>query len=178
MPHAAACRPTAPYARALRVGTSALACLGLVACHASFEDFRDEPPGALDASDTSLPDAATDAPVDASVDAAPDPDGGTELVASGTFEGRAGYRAEGTVRLERTPAGLILRFDGSFSSQSVPGPVVVLSERDALQGGLDASLGDVELAVLQSREGSQQYAVPEEAVGARYAWIYCRPFRV
>ena len=124
------------------------------------------------------PDAGTSEP-DAG---APVPDAGTSLpdavLARGTFEGRTGYNASGEVQLRRRDGALEVVFGDNFDSQSVPGPVVILSRRDSLGNTIDPDAGDIELDVLRANTGAQTYSVPPEGADANYAWIYCRPFLV
>jgi hypothetical protein len=147
-------------------------------CDASFESFREAIRHDVDAS-AAVSDAGR-LPEDAGSPGEP-PDAGNaaeDVLGVGSFEGRAGHTASGTAVFKRTASGLVLELADDFRTQSVPGPVVVVSQRESLGGGLDPAQGDIELAVLSTRSGAQSYPVPEEGAASRYAWIYCRPFRV
>jgi hypothetical protein len=169
----------------LRLTLATLALSGcLFGCDAIYEDLRPTTAPTRPPSDGGGADGggALDggAPVGGG-DAAAVADGGAtpEPLARGTWRGRTGYSASGTVTLERAPDGALhVRFEDDFDSQSVPGPVVVLSTRSELGSAIDPAAGDLELGVLESPRGPQRYAAPPEAVGALYAWIYCLPFGV
>ena len=101
------------------------------------------------------------------------------VFASGTFEGRAGHAGAGTAELIREADGrVVLRFGSDFSVGGVPGPVAVLSSRDALGGAIDATKGDLHLGTLAASSGAQSYVVPGGDGGRRWAWVYCEPFAV
>lgn len=95
------------------------------------------------------------------------------------WQGRGGYEASGTVTFERGDNGrLQVRFGEDFSTQGVPGPVVVLSTRESLNGSAPDQAGDFNLGVLQSTSGAQVYEAPPGSENARFVWVYCLPFRV
>ncbi len=162
------------------VKPSSLVVVGfLVAgCEARFESLSaGSPPVAIaDAgvSDSGMPDAGLS-------DAGQDDGGANESVefSQGTWEGRSGYRASGSVSLWRAPddSGFV-QFGDDFEATSVPGPFVVVSTRDSLSGGVQSNLGDQLLGPLQSIAGSQTYQIPTGAASLRYAWVYCQPFTV
>jgi hypothetical protein len=101
------------------------------------------------------------------------------VFAAGTFEGRAGHAGAGSAELVRESDGrIILRLGSDFLVSGVPGPVVVLSRRDALGKSIDAAAGDLNLGTLQSTSGAQSYVVPGGDGGRRYVWVFCEPFAV
>lgn len=135
-------------------------------CEASFVDQRERRDAFL------IPDLDE-------VDGAVADPGAAGVVASGTFEGRAGHAGAGTAELVREADGrVVLRFGSDFAVSGVPGPVVVLSSRDALGGAIDATKGDLHLGALASSSGGQSYPVPGGDGGRRWAWVYCEPFAV
>ncbi len=102
------------------------------------------------------------------------------LVARGPFVGRSGYTGEGMAELYQRADGTVeLRFDAAFRTSGVPGPVVILSERDSI-GGTRArpDLGDIAFGTLKSTQGAQSYSAPGSAAQKRHAWIYCDPFAI
>ena len=115
------------------------------------------------------PDQATEPEVVAPVDS---------ILKRGTFEGRMGYAASGTVELWRLASGeLEIRFLADFSSAAVPGPVGVLTTRDAIGVAINSGAGDISFGEV-SPSGAQTFSVPAAAADALYAWAYCEPFGV
>jgi len=113
------------------------------------------------------------------VEDADPPGDGPEVLSTGTWEGRTGYRASGGARIVREPDGrLFLEMAEDFVSQGVPGPVVVVSDRDRLGTSIRPDEGDIELAQLTRTTGFQRYELPPEAADAAFSWVYCRPFGV
>lgn len=152
--------------------TSALLWVGLLSgCNTIYTDLRDAPL----VSDSGV---HVDSGLDAGNDAAVGDAGEDQALLQGSFEGRTGYIASGTVELVQNGRGLELVFGDDFDSQGVPAPVVILSTREALGTTVDAALGDLELGALQATTGAQRYPVPAGGEAARYAWVYCRPFQV
>ncbi|MEM9187910.1 MAG: hypothetical protein AAGF12_01940 [Myxococcota bacterium] len=165
-----------------------------VACNSIFTDLRPDesnPPSPSPEAGTPdsaiAPDSAVVADSSASPDGGMSPDGEVPdaepppadgVLSRGTWEGRTGYRASGSVELRRVGGVLELAFLEDFSTQGVPGPVVMLSTREAIGNSIDPAAGDIELEPLASRSGAQTYVVPPEGANARFAWVYCRPFRV
>lgn len=165
-------------------------------CEAIFTDLSPPPDGdiSLDAAtDSSVPDSNTaDAGPNTgpSTDVGPDMDSGPVpvdagpsspvLLGSGTFEGRGGYPASGSVRLEQLAAGeyqVVVSDD--FSSAAVPGPVILVTPRDAI--GTRLSAEDINVTALSAEQiaGAGTYtfsagSVPDDA----YIFIYCEPFGV
>jgi len=149
----------------LGVAAAALAA----GCEASFVDQR-ERRDAFQAVDL----ARTDGGAGGAADGLP-----VGELASGTFEGRAGHAGSGTAELVREADGrVVLRFGSDFTVSGVPGPVVVLSSRDALGGAINATKGDLHLGTLVASSGAQSYPVPGGDGGRRWAWVYCEPFAV
>ncbi|MCU0673391.1 MAG: hypothetical protein MUE69_11430 [Myxococcota bacterium] len=158
----------------------------LFACDARFSDLRPEE-ASLD-SGTNGVDAAV-LPVDASgidtsQDASRDPedaateDATTAVVATGSFEGRGGYDASGSVTLEHLGGErYALVTSDDFATAAVPSPVLLVSDRDALGSRLQPS--DVRVATLNASQlrGAQRFELTLTSVPA-YAWVYCEPFGV
>lgn len=148
------------YTRAL---TAFAVCSCLVGCESTFDDLR--PASSLADAGTSMTDAATNG------------DAATRVLSAGTFEGRTGYIASGSAQIVETGTGFELIFGGDFDVQGVPGPVVYVSDREAIGRDVDPAR-DIDVGVLQASSGMQRYPVPAGAEDATYAWVYCRPFRV
>jgi hypothetical protein len=112
----------------------------------------------------------------------PPPDlatGPETTIASGPFMGRAGHSAAGTASLvTKSDGSEELRFGSDFTVTGVPGPVVVLTMRDAIGTSIDPSQGDLELGTLKSTSGAQSYPLPNGDLGRRRAWVFCKPFGV
>jgi hypothetical protein len=149
----------------------------LSACDATFTDLRDLP------GDLGEPDAG-------SMIATMDPDAGTNtstntppppserVLARGIWEGRAGHRGEGSVELvEFANGSLELRMGADFLVSGVPGPLVILSTRDALGRNL-VDGDDLQLGRLINSSGAQNYSVPILDDGRRVAWVFCKPYGV
>ncbi|MCB9618087.1 MAG: hypothetical protein H6724_01405 [Sandaracinus sp.] len=163
--------------------------LALFGCEASFTDLRPDDLVVDDAGTPAAPDAqvALDAGIvgeDAAVasDAGlPSEDAGTPVatvVAAGTWEGRGGYDASGGVSLEHLGGDrYALVTSEDFASASVPAPVLLVSDREALGSRLMPS--DVRIATLDASQirGAQRFEVTLASVPA-YAWVYCEPFGV
>ena len=163
----------------------------LFACDASFSDLRPESRDldagvgvGLDASgvdggvarDADRPDPLDAGFTDAAVADVP-PDVVT-VVAEGSFEGRGGYDASGSVTLAHLGGDrYALVTSEDFSTASVPSPVLLVSDRDALGSRLQPS--DVRIATLSASQlrGSHRFELTLASVPA-YAWVYCEPFGV
>ena len=101
------------------------------------------------------------------------------VLASGTFEGRSGDEGRGTVRLLRRAAGgFALSFDADFFATAVPGPVLVLSTRDALGTEIDTAQGDLEVGPLPRSSGAQFVTFSADPGARRTLWVYCKPFGI
>jgi uncharacterized protein YjbI with pentapeptide repeats len=102
------------------------------------------------------------------------------VLAGGSFSGRASYSASGDAELVRAADGSFsLRFLANFTISTVPGPIVLLTQRDAIgASGFDAAQGDLRLGALTASRGAQSYALPGDPGARRWAWVYCEPFRV
>jgi len=111
--------------------------------------------------------------------APPPPDLSPFVLSQGTFVGRAGHAGRGTAQLIQLAGGAVdLNFLSDFAVSGVPGPVVYLSSRSSLTGGINAAT-DIRIGTLKSSSGAQSYRIPAGAeVGRRYAWVWCEPFRV
>lgn len=160
----------------------------LFGCDARFSDLRSEE-ASLDAGanvidaggaaiDAAL-EAATDV-ADASTEDAASPEDASEVVvvATGAFEGRGGYDASGRVRLEHLGGDrYALVTSDDFATASVPSPVLLVSDRDALGSRLQPS--DVRIAILSASQlrGAQRFELTLTSIPA-YAWVYCEPFGV
>lgn len=160
-----------------------LTLVTLAGCDATFTDLRPDGAGlsSLPAPDARGPgDAATGVPDDASGPDAAVPDAAeiapATALARGAWVGRADYRASGSVALLRRADGALeLQLGADFSVSGVPGPVVVLSRREALGRRLDPSQ-DLELGPLTANAGAQTYPAPAGADDRRFAWVFCKPF--
>lgn len=142
--------------------------VGLVAgCDARFVDLR--PPSR---------DLATAAAADLGNDVG---DGGGapgSAFARGSFVGRQGHSGSGTGELVAAAGGSVtVQLDANFSVSPVPGPVLVLTTRDALGTRIDAAAGDLEIAALPSPSGAQSYSVASDG-GRRNLFVFCKPFGV
>jgi hypothetical protein len=99
------------------------------------------------------------------------------LLAGGVFAGRDGHLGVGGVSLFARDDGLTeLRFDDHFACSDVPGPVVVLTTRDALGTQLAPARGDLALGPLIATSGAQRYLVPGGDGGRREVFIFCKPY--
>lgn len=172
-----------------------LTSFALFACDARFSDLRPDE-GSLD-SGTNVVDGGVDTNRDASrdledaaledaapEDAAPEdaaPEDATPavtVVATGSFEGRGGYDASGRVTLEHLGGDrYALVTSDDFATASVPSPVLLVSDRDALGARLQPS--DVRIATLSASQlrGAQRFELTLTSIPA-YAWVYCEPFGV
>lgn len=105
--------------------------------------------------------------------------GDCSAIATGRFTGLRNYEVSGGVTLEACAVGYKLRFDSDFDSDSIPGPVVLLSTRDDVTNDISPERGDVELGELTSRGGEQEYfGTVGDPNGFTRAWVYCKPFTV
>ena len=104
---------------------------------------------------------------------------GAGVFARGSFEGLSGYKGEGTAELVRTSSGAIeVHFSSDFSTSSIPGPVIVLTERATLDT-IDPAKGDIHLgALLPPFSGRKTFEVPQDAGQRRYVFVYCEPFNI
>lgn len=173
-----------PAARVLR---GLLTLVTLTGCEATFTDLRPEGAGlsGLPGPDAMSRDAGPRDAAPLDLDATSGPDAATPdaaagnpatVLARGTWVGRADYRASGSVELIRRADGALeLRLGADFSVSGVPGPVVVLSRREALGRRLDPSQ-DLELGPLTANAGAQTYAAPAGADDRGFAWVFCKPF--
>ncbi len=101
-----------------------------------------------------------------------------QVIAQGSFEGRAGHAGRGKVSLVAHEDGSrSLRFDDDFFTGGVPGPVVYLSERPVFGQG-DAPIEDLEVAPLRTTRGAQSYGLPDDVPRYMWVWIWCKPFGV
>lgn len=102
------------------------------------------------------------------------------LLSSGTFEGRGGYAAAGSVRLEEVaPGEYQVVMSDDFSSAAVPGPVVVVTPRAAI--GTRLTSEDILVITLESSmiAGPGTYSFRAPSVPAEgFVFIYCEPFGV
>lgn len=97
----------------------------------------------------------------------------------GSFEGIGSYTGSGqTSIVRRSDGGLEVRFLDDFVTSSVPGPVVVLTNRASIGSRIDPGQGDLEIAPLENTRGAQVYRIPEAGADVGYVWIFCKPFGV
>lgn len=178
--------------------TFLLVALLVGGCDARFIDLRPESerPGAPDGVDAGPP-AREDGGIDdvdggggtvdagGGEDASPPADGGSppedtgtgeEVLAVGSLEGRGGYDAAGTVTLSRTADGYVLELGDDFDSAGVPGPVVVVTPRDALGTSLTGE--DLKVASLEVTSGAMRFELASIPDDPAYVFIYCEPFGV
>ena len=98
----------------------------------------------------------------------------------GSFEGRGGYDAAGSVTLAPAEGGgLLLTLSDDFASAAVPGPALVVTSRDRLGTALtDADTLVTRLGADMIR-GPGTFSVPL-AAPPEPAWVfvYCEPFGV
>lgn len=121
---------------------------------------------------------------DASVDAGPgESDAGMPTGASafaGSFEGRAGYSASGSVTLEDLGGGRVrISLSEDFSTARVPGPVLIVTDRTEIGRSLDRSR-DIIVHRFQASElvGASTFEVEVELPEAPTVFTYCEPFTV
>jgi hypothetical protein len=152
--------------------------LGVAACDASYVDLR--PTSGPLRSDPSVDAGVSDAGGAADAGGSPGLDAGASPsgpVREGAWGGRGDYSARGSARLVRDPdARLFLELSSDFSVSRVPGPVLVLSRREALGSRLDPGAGDVELGPLAANAGAQRVEVPPGSEDRAFAWVFCKPF--
>ena len=93
------------------------------------------------------------------------------VIATGTFEGRAGHRGTGTVNLLAYGDERLIQFDGDFDIVNGPDLFVHLGAND--EYSREANLGK-----LKGNRGSQIYAVPEsyDLEDLDEVWVWCRAF--
>lgn len=181
--------------RYVQIALFALACLLVVGCEASFEDLRPESEalvpqepvpqdmgeeGESDATGTdALPDEDVDsdgtADANGTADADDEDDEPTEI-ASGTFEGRGGYGASGSASIWKVGSSWEVRLNEDFVVDSVPGPVMVLTQGSSLGSSIDASRGDIELGVLESNQGISVFDIGTDPGDRFVLWVFCKPF--
>lgn len=169
-----------------------LAALAFGACDAGFEDLRPEAVkaaqrggGPVDAAAPGL-DAAVGGGADGG--ASPDDAGAGRQDAAPPAEEMilaegpwmpSDYPATGASQLVRlADGGFALRFSDDFSTSGVPGPVVVLSTREALGSRLDPGAGDLRLGAMSTVRGAQMYRLPGPPGDRRRAFVFCEPFGV
>jgi hypothetical protein len=101
-----------------------------------------------------------------------------QLLAAGTFMGRAGHFGSGDGQLYRRADGVIeVRFGANFNSSGVPSPVAYLTSRADMGSTIDPQ-ADVEVGIPKA-SGAQSFVVPAgKEVGRRHLFVYCRSFRV
>ena len=165
-----------------------LVALTCVACEASFRDLRpaddDDPTNVMaadmgDGNADADPNAMPNGDPNGDPNADPNADPAVEtVVATGGFE-RVRYDATGSASLvELADGSYEVRLSSDFSTDNVPGPVVVLASVDSLGTAIDSGRGDIELGPLTNLSGASTFAVPGDPGDRRYVWIYCKPFGV
>jgi hypothetical protein len=149
--------------------------LFFVACSAHFVDERRLPDSSgIDLAD--LAETAADLAETTADLAGPQAvDLAAQILARGTFSGRAGHSGAGSASLVRSVVGLTVELGGDFAVTGVPGPELVLTARDSI--GTEIAAGDLDLGPLRSPNGAQSYAVSDDG-GRRNLFVFCKPFGV
>ncbi|MBI5153284.1 MAG: DM13 domain-containing protein [Parcubacteria group bacterium] len=94
-------------------------------------------------------------------------------VARGNFDGLAGHRAEGIVKLLTIGGKKFIRFEDDFSVTNGPDLFVYLGNN----GVYDPN---TRLGALKGNVGSQNYEIPSAVDVGNYneVWVWCRAFSV
>lgn len=178
---------TQPF-RYVQVALFALACFFVIGCEASFDDLRPESEalvpqdplpedmGEESESDATGTDALPDDDVLPDDDADSDEGDDPVEIASGTFEGRGGYGASGSASIWKVGSSWEVRLNDDFVVDSVPGPVMVLTQGSSLGSSIDASRGDLELGVLESNQGTSVFDIGADPGDRFVLWVFCKPF--
>lgn len=96
----------------------------------------------------------------------------TEIIASGTFEGRGGHETSGGVTILQTDAGVTVILEPDFSLDGAPDPKLAFGS-----DGYDAS---TLFSKLESNDGAQVYVLTEAIDPTEYneLWVWCEQFNV
>ncbi|MEM1415225.1 MAG: hypothetical protein AAGH15_10005 [Myxococcota bacterium] len=182
--------------------TCALLALGVLAgCDARFEllddSLIDPGPGVADLGldggnatpDAGMPDGGLDDAglADAGLTDAGMPDAGVDAgvgsddpLFAGTFEDRNGYTATGDVTLEDLGDGNVrITLSSGFSTAAVPGPVLIVSDRDSIGRRLDRSRDIIVFRFTRDAlVGAREIVVPLTLPENPTVFTYCEPFTV
>ncbi|MCQ8186366.1 DM13 domain-containing protein [Parvularcula maris] len=104
----------------------------------------------------------------------------SEVLLSGTFEGREGKRGQGTARIVREGERMFLEFEG-FRTSRGPQLEVWITDRTVRRNEDVKGSGYVDLGDLEShRRGTQRYELPEgfDLSSAASVTIWCEPFEI
>ena len=130
------------------------------ACGADFVDLR--PESAIN----------TDGPIEIDVPA----DDSGSVLKRGTWEGRSDYFGRGSAEIRLDEDGsLAVVLSDDFEVSRVPGPVLVLSRREALGRTIEAGQGDVEIGTVGA-SGAQAFQIPAGTDDRSFVWVFCKPF--
>ena len=96
----------------------------------------------------------------------------SEVILSGTFEGRSDHVTSGGVSVLETDAGTIVVLESDFFLDGAPDPKLGFGK-----DGYDAS---TQFTVLESNTGAQMYVVPDtiEPTDFNEFWVWCEKFDV
>ena len=96
----------------------------------------------------------------------------SEVILSGTFEGRSDHVTSGGVSVLETDAGTIVVLESDFFLDGAPDPKLGFGK-----DGYDAS---TQFTVLESNTGAQMYVVPDTIDPADFNefWVWCEKFDV
>ena len=99
-------------------------------------------------------------------------DAGSEVVSSGTFEGRSDHVVTGGVTVLKTESGTIVVLEPTFSLDGAPDP--------KLGFGKDGYVPSTKFSVLESNTGLQVYQVSEDVDPSQFneIWVWCEKFNV
>ncbi|MDA2915608.1 DM13 domain-containing protein [Nitrospinae bacterium AH_259_B05_G02_I21] len=96
----------------------------------------------------------------------------SEIVASGTFEGRGGHIASGGVTVLKTGDGYVVRLEPDFRFNGAPDP--------KLGFGKDGYESSTKFSALRSNSGMQTYRLRGSIDPTTYdeLWLWCEQFDV
>ena len=94
------------------------------------------------------------------------------VTAEGTFTGKSGHKASGTVMVRQTPDGYVLEFGSDFRFDGAPDPKLAFGN-----DGYDAQ---TLFSELRKNRGTQTYQIPETLQPSTYTevWIWCEQYEV
>ncbi|MEM7146358.1 MAG: DM13 domain-containing protein [Verrucomicrobiota bacterium] len=94
------------------------------------------------------------------------------VVGTGTFTGKSDHETSGTVTVEKTDAGYVLKLGGDFKFDGAPDPKLAFGK-----GGYKK---DTLFTKLTKNEGAQTYTLPKNIDPTKYdeVWLWCEKFNV